>query len=224
MHKLIASIALSVLSFSTFAQSSADEVVEMAGSIGIAPESLVLADLEEYSEVILTGIGQEAGLLTAIQTIESSLTQLTDQVGSVLDELSLNPTDETLLSSYQSASQALQSAMNSLETARNSLFEAATDTLAPASIDAIVTWQTASRYRVPPEFRVLDLTPPEWKAVEKALRAEQRSIILEEELDESYATLLATIRALPGVIAAQEQLSLHLTEVEGDFGGFEPQE
>ena len=69
----VASVAAAAFSSLSSAQSGADVVIEVAASIGLSPESLVLADLEDSASTLLTAVDQEVGLIAAIGVLDLSV-------------------------------------------------------------------------------------------------------------------------------------------------------
>lgn len=104
-----------------------------------------------------------------------------------------------------------------LDEAEAGLRSAALDSLPAATVSTLNALHLNRRRTVPVEFRVLELTEPQWRDLAQAVRAEGRANRTGEEMDADSAELLAGMRSQPSVAAAKTAVESHRTEIEAVF-------
>lgn len=199
----------------------AQNVTGVCAEIGITPESVVIADLNAQSAMVILGRVESA------VTLRESLSSQHDAADAVaatiteLSELMLNDADEDLQQQYEAAMATLAAGQLQITTLREALFDLALDGFPAPKIQRITVWRQGSPYRVQRAFRAKELEHDTWKALERALRAERRAIRLGEELDEEPAQLLADIRSGPAVVEAGIRLEVNFEAMKVVFQQFE---
>lgn len=199
----------------------AQNVTGVWAEIGITPESVVIADLDTESAMVILGRVQSAVALRESLAAEH---ETADSVASTITELSelmLNDVDEDLQQEYEAAVATLAARQQQITALREGLFDLALDGFPAPKIQRITVWRQGSPYRVQRKFRAKELEHDTWKAIERALRAERRAIRIGEELDEVPAQLLADIRSDPAVVEAGIRLEANFEAMKLLFGQFE---
>jgi hypothetical protein len=195
-----------------------DSVADAAASVGLTPESMVVADIDIAQVApMLTAVQSEVELRQSLNAQHAAADVAAVNVTNLSELLQQSPDDEQLVAQHEAALNALQTAKDQIEALRGELFESAT---APASADQItklLVWRSGDGFRVPPEFRAVERTEDEWRAIEAALRAESRALRLNEELDELHAQLLNNVRSQAAVIDAGSRLQTDLQAVQTLF-------
>lgn len=189
--------------------------------IGITPESVVIADLNAQSTMVILSRVESA---VALRESLSSQHDAADAVAATITELSelmLNDADEDLQQEYEAAVATLAAGQQQITALREALFDFALDGFPAPKIQRITVWRQGSPYRVQRKFRAKELERDTWKAIERALRAERRAIRVGEDLDEEPAQLLADIRSDPAVVEAGIRLEANLDSMKLVFQQFE---
>lgn len=200
----------------------AQNVTGVWAEIGITPESVVIADLDAQSAMMILGRVQSA---VALRESLSSQHDAADAVAAAITELSelmLNAAaDEDLQQEYEAAVATLAAGQQQITALREALFNLALDGFPAPKIQRITVWRQGAPYRVQRPFRAKELEHDAWKAIERALRAERRAIRLAEDLDEEPAQLLADIRSDPAVVEAGIRLEANFDPMKLLFEQFE---
>ncbi len=190
--------------------------------IGITPESVVIADLNAQSAMVILGRVESA---VALRESLSSQHNAADAVAATITELSelmLNAAaDEDLQQEYEAAVATLAAGRQQITALREALFDLALDGFPAPKIQRITVWRQGSPYRVRRAFRAKELEHDTWKAIERALRAERRAIRVGEDLDEEPAQLLADLRSDPAVVEAGIRLEANFDSMKLVFQQFE---
>ncbi|MCP3999069.1 MAG: hypothetical protein GY722_29000 [bacterium] len=217
---VLATILIGVSASATQAQTS---VLGTAAEIGITPESLVLADVEQHAPAILASISaasnERLALVAAHQAVDSAsqnMAQVASQLQAGSDEDGL----ADLIAARVAAEAELLQRRTELQALRDTIRTAVTSGLPPAAVICINTSRQAAAYRVPTEFRVLQRTPEQWKAIERAVREEKKAMKRGVPLAQQYAGLLTAIRSDPQVAGAEQRLVLHLSAVRQIFQNY----
>ncbi len=190
--------------------------------IGITPESVVIADLDAQSAMVILGRVEAAVALRESLAAEHDAADAVAATITELSELMLNAAaDEDLQQEYEAAVATLAAGQQQITALREALFDLALDGFPTSKIQRITVWQQGSPYRVQRAFRAKELEHDTWKAMERALRAERRAIRLGEELDEEPAQLLADIRSDPAVVEAGIRLEANFDPMKVVFQQFE---
>ncbi len=205
------------------AQAESD-VIAVAIEIGLTPESIVLAQLDEELPGLLLALESVPEMRQALDQAHESA----DVAAALLTELSKEMLSEAadpyLVAEYQSAMTELNDSRAQVETFREVVFQHVTNPISQDQLDALALWRDASIYRVPAAFMVLDRTPEEWKIVEKAMRAEKRAMRRGETLNAAYAQLLGDIRSDIDVVEALQRIEANLATIDQVFKTYEPGE
>src|SRR5690606_21921624 len=94
------------------------------------------------------------------------------------------------------------------------LFSDSTATLSGPQVATLAIARESVARNVLPQYRVLDLSEPEWIAVEAALRAERRAQRTGEPMPEAASSLLQVLNTNPLVTAAAAALELNMPEID----------
>ena len=201
---------------------SAQSITGIAAQIGITPESVVIADLDGTSASLVLGHLEEAAALCQNLAAQHLAVDAAGVSVTALSESLLNdPGNEELIPQHQAALAALQVAKEQVVELREALFEVAVAGISPEKVAMIVVCRQGAPYRVQAGFRATQQTDNQWKAIERALRAEGRAIRRGESLDETHADLLAEVRSDQVVIEAQLHLQLNFDLMQQIFDQFE---
>ena len=192
-------------------------VIMAAAEIGITPESVVLAGLENQADTMLTRLEDAADLRAALMAKHIESSNVASQVTSLAEQLLSSAEDPVLSAQYAQAVADLEAIQLEITVLHGDLFAVATAGYTIQQKNTLQLVKSNAQYRVPAEFRVLTLTVDEWKSTEKALRAERRALRRGEDLDPVYEALLLDLRTDPAVTSAAQQLTLHLSAVEQVF-------
>lgn len=200
----------------------AQSATAVAAEIGITPKSVVIANLDGAVTSLVVSRIQGA---TALREELAAGHQAVDAAAAVVTVLSQalhnDAGDNELMQQHQEAVAASNAAKLQVTAVRNALFEDAIAGLPPEQVAMITTCKEGARYRVQPEFRAKHRTGDEWRAIERALRAERRAIRLGEDLDEVQADLLAGVRGDVVVIEALQHLEMNLEWIQQVFQQFD---
>ena len=189
--------------------------------IGITPESVVIADLDAQSAMVILGRVESAVALRASLSAQHDAADTVAATITELSELMLNAAaDEDLQQEYEAAVATLAAGQQQITALREALFDLALDGFPAPKIQRITVWRQGAPYRVQREFRAKELEHDTWKAIERALRAERRANRLGEELDEEPAQLLADIRSDPAVVEAGIWLAANFDPMKVVFQQF----
>ncbi len=183
--------------------------------IGITPESVVIADLDAQSVMVILGRVESAGALRESLSSQHDAADVVAATITELSELMLNDVDEDLQQEYEAAVATLAAGQQQITALREALFDLALDGFPAPKIQRITVWRQGSPYRVQRAFRAKELERDTWKAIERALRAERRAIRLAEELDEE-----PLLEARPAV--SLEEAGGQLRAVSSAKGGRDP--
>lgn len=215
---LIAMIAAALLTTPTLGQG----ITSVAAEIGITPESTVIADWDtQTASLILSRIEAEVGLRQALEVAHQAVDAAASTVTELAQVLLNEPNNQQHLQQYEAAVAAQEAVGQQMVVLRDLLFDAAVQGLQQPKIDAVVIWRYGALRRVEPSFRTHQRTLEQWKAIERALRAEKRALRLGEELDEDEAQLLANVRSDPLVTQAAIQLQIDLEIMTQTFELYE---
>lgn len=203
------------------ASASTDSVLRIAVELGIAPESVVIANVDEIAALtVLSRIEQASTLCENLMAAHAAVGAAAADV-TVLSILLMGDSEnDTLVQQYAVAMQTQSAAKELVAVLRNELFVFAIDGLNEQQIDAIAIWREGSAYRVDPAFRTTQRTHELWKATEESLRAERRALRMDEELHEDYVELLMELRTEPAVIEASALLEANLEGMQQVFEQF----
>ncbi len=199
----------------------AQNVTGVCAEIGITPESVVIADLDAQSAMVILGRVESAVALRASLAAEHDAADAVAATITELSQLMLNDADEDLRQEYEAAVATLAAGRQQITALREALFDLALDGFPAPKILRITVWRQGSRYRVRRAFRAKELEHDTWKAIERALRAERRAIRVGVDLDEEPAQLLADIRSDPAVVEAGIRLEANFDPMKVVFQQFE---
>ena len=199
----------------------AASAVSVAVELGITPESMVIAGFQPSSASMVLSSIEAAGavsqaLATQHQVVDTAAAQVTQLVEALFD----SGDDEQLLAQHEAALQQLAAAREQDSQLRSDLFAIATEGLPPQEIQRLIIWRSGAAHRVPPEFRVAERSPEQWRAIKLALRAERRAIRLGEEVAEDHAQLLAEVRSDAALAEAAINLTANLELMQLAFDQF----
>ncbi len=200
---------------------SAANVLGIAVELGIAPESVVIANVNEITALtVLSRIEQASTLCENLMAAHQAVGTAAADVTALSILLTGDSENDTLVQQYELAMQTQSAAQEQVAALRSELFVLATDGLNEQQIDAITIWRDGSAYRVNSAFRTTQRTHELWKAIEESLRAERRALRMDEELHEEYLELLMELRTEPAVIAASALLEANLEGMQQAFEQF----
>lgn len=199
----------------------AQNVTGVCAEIGITPESVVIADLDAQSAMVILGRVESAVALCESLAAHHDAADAVAATITELSELMLNDADEDVLQEYEAAVATLAAGQQQITALREALFDFALDGFPAPKIQRITVWRQGSPYRVHRAFRAKELEHDTWKAIERALRAEQRAIRLGQDLEEEPAQLLADIRSDPAVVEAGLRLEANFDQMKVVFEQFE---
>ena len=197
-----------------------DGVLAAAAEIGITPESVVLAGLQDHTIAILSRVRDAAAAREALDSAHASAAAAAAELARLLMRVRERPTDEDLRSQCEAAAAALQQRQDELRSAKSQLLSVATDGFSERQVALIRAWPERASHRLQAPFRVLDMPAREWRGIERALRAERRAERRNQPLGEDHAELLDDLRGRSEVIAAQIRLDQYGAAVEQQFEGF----
>ena len=197
-------------------------VVALGAQIGITAEAVVVAGLEvaEVEQTLnrLSEASELCALLSdqkvAAAEMAASLTALREQIMSTND-------NDAVVAEHASVLSALAAQLATISATRQQLRDVALEGIAPAKRALLEVWRASGSYRAPGHFKVVSRSHADWKAIERALRAESRAVRRGETLDPEYAGLLAEVRSDPAVAAAEVQLELGLSVAEAVFSQYQ---
>lgn len=193
------------------------ETVEIAKTIGLTPEALVVADCADVAPQILSHL-LTASSLCADFTARTDLLQVrlgeaSDLSACLLDD----PGSDATCTSLIAVVQEIDTIRDALEILRDTARTTATTGLTADEIAGLERWRRASRYRVPAAVRCLDRTDGEWRAIERVFRMHQRAVRTGVPLEDEDATLLASVVNDPAVQACQARLTTQLAQCAAIF-------
>lgn len=188
----------------------------IAADLGVVPEALVIAGITSANEInaIFQSLDEATELRQAYIDARLAIDEAAETMSALSAFLRMNPQDSELIAQYESAAAAKLNAEQSFASTREALESAAFDGFSGQAITAIQTWRASAHRRVPPEFRVLQRTDEQWKAIEAAVRAQQRSAQFGTSLHPDHADLLVDIAAETAVIDAANNLATYLSFVQ----------
>lgn len=199
----------------------AQNVTGVCAEIGITPESVVIADLNAQSAMVILGRVESAVALRESLAAEHDAADAVAATITELSELMLNDADEDVQQEYDAAVATLAAGQQQITALREALFDLALDGFPAPKIQRITVWRQGSPYRVQRAFRAKELEHDTWKAIERALRAERRADRTGVDLDEEPAQLLADIRSDPAVVEAGIRLEANFDPMKVVFQQFE---
>lgn len=203
------------------ASASTDNVLGITVELGIAPESVVIANVNEIAALtVLSRIEQAPTLCENLLAAHEAVGTAAADVTALSILLMGDSENDTLVQQYQVAMQTQSAAKEQVAALRNELFAFATEGLNEQQIDTIAIWRDGSAYRVDPAFRTTQRTHELWKAIEESLRAERRALRMDEELHEEYVELLMELRTEPAVLEANSLLEANLEGMQQVFEQF----
>jgi len=199
----------------------AQNLVIAAAEIGITPESVVIAGCNpQQAAIILARLADAQTLRAELHGRRLVASEMVTSLSTLAQQLADAGQDQQILGQYQAAVQQLQLVKGQIQQLRVALFEVAIEGMPQTKVQRVVVWRKAARYRVAPEFRVRQRTVEEWRAIQRALRAERRGNRIERELAEDHAALLAQVRSDPAVIQASDRLATNLPAMKELFEQF----
>ena len=202
------------------------DVIQAAYSAGFTPESVSLLGLQD-GEISsgLAAIASAAGLINERQQDTATLDALLSQRGELLQERS-NPN-----ANYVAIDEDLSELDDQIANIRTeiagvdaSLAAVAFNAVGPYDEWILAHYLASREHSVPAEFRVLSLEPAQWKALQRALRAEQRAERLGTGLDAESAALLDGYREIGDVGTAEARVEVNLESNSALFAAFDPQD
>lgn len=190
-----------------------------AVELGLSPEAIVIAGgTADDVASIVTAL--EAA--TSLRAVLAQRRADADAIVAALSAFNERAQREVMTEAEEAEGEQLRA---SLAAARDAILSA--EAILRAAVlsghsgvnDAVVQTQVHNGHRmVPPEFRVLDLSPAEWQAIERALRRERSDA--GAALSESEQQLLTAVRADEAVGAAKQRLDLHLAAARVAFAEY----
>jgi hypothetical protein len=192
--------------------------VAVARQIGLGPEPLAAAGFTSNDALaMLDRLDEAASLRAALDVAAAELADAVAAVDAAIQSIHIAPTDVAAANDLAAAQSILVASKSAFATAVDNVWTEALDGIGESQRSLLENWQVAAPYALPPEFRVLARTEAEWRCVVIALRAEARALRRSEQVDESIAELLATIRAEQGVVQAAIDLDSELAMIEAVF-------
>lgn len=211
----LAAIAIWSCSFNAGA---ADDTAAAATELGLTPESLVASGFTTTdAAVILYRIETAATLRQNLANTHELTATAAQQVTALATLLQNGDTDDTAVQAYESAVQQFETARAQVVSGRNALLEAGLDGFPAAMIQKLTMFREGAGMGVPAELRVVQRTTAQWAQIKRALRAEKRAIRRGEDLDETHANLLTTVRSDAAVVTAASNLSQGLDAMRALF-------
>lgn len=218
--QFVAAVVFGLLTHSA-TSASTNTVLGIAVELGIVPESVVIANVNEMAALmVLSRIDQATTLCENLMAAHEAVGTAAANVTALSILLMGDSENDTLVQQYEVAIQTQAAAQEQVAALRDELFAFAAEGLNEQQIDAIAIWRDGSAYRVDPAFRTTQRTHEDWKVVEEALRAERRALRMGEELHEEYAELLMELRAEPAVPEASALLEANLEGMQQVFEQF----
>lgn len=196
-------------------------VVATATSIGVTPESLVIADLHGSAELCLVRIEAAHDARTQLSALQELSAEAAEILTIRAQQVLANEEDEGVHAMYEEAVAAFDAIEVQLESLRQELFDYVMQDLPPERVAALVTWKSARGYKVPAAFRAVQRSADDWKTLEVAVRSAGRSTRLGQPIPEQTAMLLEQVWSLPTVAVAQTRLEVHLAMTKAVFEQFD---
>ena len=192
---------------------------DLAASLGITPESAVVAGLSPAeASSLLENLNDASELKTILQTHQETL-HLATQAVSELSRSSTTSLDDpqTHLAAYLAAVSDLNEAKEDVASSEHALLAAITHELSLQQVARLSAWRESVARKVPPAFRVTGRTAEQWDAIEEALIAEARASRFNVPLAIPDAQLLTAVRSELDVITAQGTLESALIAMNTVF-------
>lgn len=191
---------------------------KLAAAVGLTPESLVVADVTPVqASAMMTDLVTFGDLQAELEGAMQDLVDAKIVLAQAEAALRLDPSDEARQLQVQQSRQNLANSELLLNEKQSDVFTEAVAGLPPQKAGSLQLWISAAGADVPAEFRVLQRSEDDWKAVEKALRAERRALRRGEALEPAMEQLLTALRTEPAVVAAKQRLDSHLPAMKALF-------
>ena len=196
----------------------------MCVQLGLTPESLVMAGVSAGEvQAIMAALQEAYELRLQLAELAESADSLNQTITQLSETLFVDPTLESAIDSFETATAQLDVVRSQMTQARSQLFEIATAALTTGQRQALTTCHDGADKRVPAEFRAVQRTEEQWAAIEQALIAEAQASQLDAPVPSEAATLLAQVRNDPPVVSAQQALAAGLEVMQGQFDALVPQ-
>ena len=200
---------------------AAATVSALAERLGVTPQTLCIAQANQFAAAALQRLEANTELRTALGQKWENAATASQTVATLNDQLSLEPDSDVLPGQLATALTALQSANDQVEAAANVVRDAMLVDLSAAQRQVLNRVREVAHYRVPIAYGVLERTSDQWHAIETALCAENRSLRTGETLDAESSELLTQVRSDSAVLLAQQNVSAHAAATEQVFVDFD---
>ncbi len=215
---MLLACAMTLIGQSAIAQTT----TAVAAELGITPQSTVIADLSSTQASQVLAHIQAAGELRQELAAKHLAVDAAAVIVTQLSQLLLSDSgNEELLLQYEIANEDFTAAKEQVIEIQEAIFEVAVVGIGVEKVAMISVCKDGARYRVQSPFHARLHTHAQWKAIERALRAESRAIRRGEDLVEDYANLLAEVRADQVVIEADIHLQLNLETMVQTFAQYQ---
>jgi hypothetical protein len=185
--------------------------------LGVTPESIALAGLENLAAAMLDRLEEAQDLRTMLaeqcEAESCCLTQLND--AAML--LASRPDEPALLATHAAAVGQLEAAHTQSAATRSALRDYMLEIVAVEQRLTLDRWNASATHLVPAAFRIQEHTASEWTVIEVALRGEERALGEGMPLETTYADMLAAIRSDVDVLVADQLLLTALPIIQSLF-------
>ena len=211
-------ITLFVLSCTSAPVSASESILRDAIGMGLTPESIAVADLHTELSTIVTRFEQNGTLRDDIDEKISLIDERRKTLTALATILQQTDDPEAEAADAYAVEQALlvtdRAALTELCTQLDSALFAE---ISSTKISLLNTWRLAASRSVPASFKVLVRTDEQWRAIERALRAESRAAAGGPELSAEDAALLSSCRSDSAVVAAATRLDTQLASIQASY-------
>lgn len=192
---------------------------EVAVEAGLTPEAFAVADMTPaQAQSALAAIGEAVEIAGALSAAHANFAARSASLLAAEAALLVAPGEPAAVAARDAAIEQVELATELLTNVRMAARAISLGGLPPTILSTVEAQARSAGFIVPAEFRVLDRTEEEWRVIETALRWEARVARSGGSLDETQASLLASIRADPTVMQATANLEAGLDAMSQVIG------